>query len=207
MALLVRCCWLQGLPWLLECLSHSGVPRAPPAMQTAAASCSLPRLLLLQVWRCWLLTPSGGPRRVRAGKELSKSFPSKQDPYLAAACVGRHRAEGLVPPPRGLARLQQGGTRVLPAERWGCPAAGRAHSTQLCPQPSVRLSRNGGSLHGWGMASRADSYPRPWPNPGGEGLGCCIQHLGCLCWALPLHPEGERGWIFGLQLFNFLTLQ
>lgn len=77
-------------------------------------------------------------------------FPSKQDPYLAAACVGWPGAEGLVPPPRGLARWQRGSTRVLPAERWGCPAAGWAHATQLCPQPSVRLSRNGGSLHGWG---------------------------------------------------------
>lgn len=123
--------------------SHAPVsPSAPPATTTVAADCSLPRLLPPGVQQHRLPTLSNGPRRVGAGRELGKSFPPKQDPYLAAACVGRPRAEGQVPPPWGLARLQRGGTRVLPAERWGCPAAGRAHATQLCPQPSVRLSRN-----------------------------------------------------------------
>lgn len=173
-------------------------PSAPPAMPTGAAGCSRS-----ESGGAGCRTPSDGPRRVRAGRELGKSFPSKQDPYLAAACVGRPGAEGLVPPPRGLARLQRGGTRVLPAERWGYPAAGWAHATQLCPQPSVRLSRNGGSLHGWGITSRADSYPRLWPNPGRRGaVGVAPGARG-----LPLHPEGE--WcqrMVWLQLFNLLRL-
>jgi len=120
------------------------------------------------------------------GGSWAKSFPSKQDPYLAAACVDRPRAEGLVPPPRGLARLQRGGTRVLPAERCGCPAAGRAHAAQLCPQPSVRLSRNGGSLHGWGITSRAVVPPAVAKPREVRGCGGHIRRPG-----LPAHPEGN----------------
>lgn len=138
----------RAAPGTQDAAHTAASPNAPPSTMTVSAGFSLPMLLPLRVRWCRLLTPSDGPRRVRAGRELGKSFPSKQDPYLAAARVGRPRAEGLVPAPRGLARLRRGGPRVLPAQRLGCPAAGRAHATQLRPQPSVRLSRNGGSLHG-----------------------------------------------------------
>lgn len=149
----------RGLP---QALGRLVTPRCPPMpLQPRQPWLSAAPYLLQVRWCCpWPMVPRGDQSR----RELGKSFSSKQDPYLGAACVGRAGAEGLVPAPRG--------TRVLPAERWGCPAAGQARATQLCPQPCVRLSRNGGSLHGGEGAGQ----PRP-PKP--RGCRGCLRALCC----------------------------
>lgn len=147
-------------------VGHTPVsPSAPPAVPAMAVGCSLPAPSPV----AQAAAPGQRSQEDQSGRELGKSSSSKQDPYLGAACVGRRGAEGLVPAPRG--------TRVLPAERWGCPAAGQARATQLCPQPCVRLSRNGGSLHG-GEGAGQPCTPEP--------RGC----RGCLLGSV-LQPEGN----------------